>query len=169
MAISKISIRLKSAPSSRPAPARVSLDEKPQTAERRSLETDKFAKVPAIAVGYRMAPPKTKDAVVAAVTGELLHNGEASRLYQALVKEDQVAISVNGGVNWPFGTPLEYNGPTLMTSFIVTAPNKSEAEIAAAYDKAIAALAKTGPDPSELVRVKAKMRSDLYSELEVPI
>jgi predicted Zn-dependent peptidase len=86
-----------------------------------------------------------------------------------LVKEDQVAISVNGGVNWPLGTPLEYNGPTLMTSFIVTAPNKSEAEIAAAYDKAIAALAKTGPDSSELVRVKAKMRSDLYSELEVPI
>jgi len=154
---------------SRPAPAHASLDEKPQTAERRSVETDKLAKVPAIAIGYRMPPPKTKDAVVAAVTGELLHNGEASRLYQALVKEDQVAISVEGGVDWPLGTPLEYNGPTLMTSLILTPPNKSEAEIVAAYDNAIAALAKTGPDPSELARVKAKMRSDLYDELEVPI
>jgi hypothetical protein len=52
--------------------------------------------------------------VVAAVTGELLHNGKASRLYQELVKRRQVAISTKGGVNWPLGNPFEYNGPTLM-------------------------------------------------------
>ena len=58
-------------------------------APRRSKPTS-WRKVPALAVGYRMPPRDSHDAVVAAVVGELLHNGQASRLYQALVKEKQV-------------------------------------------------------------------------------
>ena len=46
-----------------------------------------------------------RDALVGAVLGELLHNGQASRLYQSLVKDKQVALSVSGGVNWPLGRP----------------------------------------------------------------
>ena len=97
----------------RATPPKPNLEEPPQTSERRLVQSDKLAKVPAMAVGYRMPPRNTHDAVVAAVTGELLHNGQASRLYQYLVKEKQKAISVDGGVNWPLGNPFEFNGPTL--------------------------------------------------------
>jgi zinc protease len=103
------------------------------------------------------------------VTGELLHNGEASRLYQLLVKEKQVAVSVDGGVNWPLGNPFEYKGPTLMTSFIVAPPGMKEADILAAYDQAVSALATNGPSAAELERIRAKMRSDWYDPLEIPI
>jgi zinc protease len=154
---------------SRPVPAKPNVDEKPQTAERRATQTDKLAKVPALAIGYRMPPRNSRDAVVAAVTGELLHNGQASRLYQALVKEKQKAVSVDGGVNWPLGTPFEYNGPTLMTSFIVAPPNANEEDLLGAFDAVIADLARKGPDAAELERIRAKMRSDWYAQLEIPI
>jgi zinc protease len=154
---------------SRPTPPRPSLEEPPQTAERKFTQTDKLAKVPAMAIGYRMPPRNSHDAIVGAVTGEILHNGKASRLYQYLVKDKQVAVSVDGGLNWPLGNPFEYNGPTLMTSFVVAPPNTSEAAILSAYDHVISELTEHGPDAAELARVQAKMRSDLYGELELPV
>ena len=148
---------------------KANVEEHPQTAERTSTQTDKLAKVPALAIGYRMPPRGSHEAVVGAVTGELLHNGEASRLYQYLVKQKQVAVSVDGGVNWPLGNPFEYKGPTLMTSFIVSPATVKEADILAAYDQAVASLATEGPSASDLQRIRAKMRSDLYDQLEIPI
>src|SRR5579872_3306497 len=154
---------------SRPTPARPKVDEPPQTAERRSTETDKLAKVPALAIGYRMPPPHSPDAITCAVTGELLHNGQASRLYQALVKDKQVALSVDGGVNWPLGTPFEFNGPVLMTSFIVYPPNLKEDQVLAAFDANIRDLIDKGPSQQDVDRVVTKMRSDWYGNLENPI
>jgi predicted Zn-dependent peptidase len=153
----------------RPMPPKAKTDESPQTAERSFTETDKLANVPALAIGYRMPARGTRDAIVGAVAGELLHNGQASRLYQALVKEKQNAVSVDGGVNWPLGNPFEYNGPTLMTSFIVAPPNMKEQDIVAAYDAVIEDLAEHGPSAADVERIRAKMRSDWYDQLEIPI
>ena len=154
---------------SRPTPPRPNVDESPQKAERRSSETDKLANVPALAIGYRMPSRHSPDALAAAVAGELLHNGDASLLYQSLVKQNQVALSVDGGVNWPLGTPFEYNGPTLMTSFIIYPPNVSSGKVLAAYDATIKDLADKGPTQQDLDRIVAKMQSDLYGNLEIPI
>lgn len=90
-------------------------------------------------------------------------------LYQALVKQKQVALSVDGGVNWPLGNPFEYNGPTLMTSFIVYPPNVSEDALVSAYNDVIKTLATNGPSIEDLSRISAKMRSDWYGQLEIPI
>jgi zinc protease len=153
----------------RQVPAKPDVTEPPQTAERRVQQDDKLAQVPAVAVGYRMPARSSNDAVIGAMVGELLHNGEASRLYQALVKEKKVALQVSGGVNWPWGNPFEYNGPTLMTSFIVYPPNVTEGDLMTAYDAAIADLAERGPTTAELERVSTKMRSDWYAQLEIPV
>ncbi len=153
----------------RSAPPAAKIDELPQKAERTAVQEDKLATVPALAIGYRMPARGTHDAVVAAVTGELLHNGQASRLYQYLVKEKQKAVSVDGGVNWPLGNPFEFNGPTLMTSFVVAPAGSEESAVVAAYDAAIADLTAHGPSNAELERIRAKMRSDWYGQLEIPI
>jgi zinc protease len=153
----------------RQVPARPDVSEPPQTAERRYKQDDELAQVPALAVGYRMPPRTSPDGVVGAMTGELLHNGEASRLYQALVKEEKVALQVSGGMNWPLGTPFEYDGPTLMTSFIIYPRNVTENDLLAGYDAVIANLANRGPAPAEVERVSTKMRSDWYAQLEIPI
>lgn len=153
----------------RTPPPKADTTEPPQKSERLFDQTDSLAKVPAIAIGYRMPARGTHDAIVAAVTGELLHNGQASRLYQALVKEKQAAVSVDGGVNWPLGNPFEYNGPTLMTSFVVAQPNMKEQTLLEAYDATIADVAEHGPTAADLERIRAKMRSDWYDQLEIPI
>ena len=143
--------------------------EKEQTAERHAVEEDKLAKLPAVAIGYRLPDRNSKDAVVAAVTGELLHNGDASLLYQHLVKEKQVAVSVDGGANWPLGNPFEYNGPTLMTTLLIDPAGTPAAKALAAYDEAIQELATRGPTAEQLARVQTKMRSDWYDQMEQPI
>ncbi|HEV2493363.1 MAG TPA: pitrilysin family protein [Terriglobia bacterium] len=153
----------------RPVPPRPDVSEPPQTAERRFIEDDKLARVPALVVGYRMPPRTSHDAVVGALVGELLHNGQASLLYQALVKEKKVALSVDGGLNWPLGNPFEYNGPTLMASFVVYPPNVTEDGVLAAYDGVIRGLAEHGASESELERIRTKMRSDWYDQLQIPI
>ncbi len=153
----------------RRVPAKPDVSEPPQTAERRFQQDDKLAQVPASAVGYRMPARTSPDAVVGAMTGELLHNGEASRLYQVLVKEKKVALQVSGGINWPLGTPFEYDGPTLMTSFIIYPRNVTENDLLTAYDAVIADLANHGPAREEVERVSTKMRSDWYGQLEIPI
>jgi zinc protease len=151
------------------APPQVKVDEPPQTAERRATQTDKLAHVPALAIGYRMPEHGSREAVVAAVTGEWLHNGQASLLYQRLVKEKQKAISVAGGVNWPLGNPFEFKGPTLMTSLIVAQSSTKEEELVSAYDAVVSELINKGPNEVELARINSKMRSDWYSILEIPI
>lgn len=155
--------------SSRQTPPRPNADEPAQKSERRATQTDKLAKVPALAIGYRMPSRHSPDALTGAVVGELLHNGQASDLYQGLVKQKQVAISVDGGVNWPLASPYEYNGPTLLTSFVVYPPAVKEEQLLSAYDGVIKDLIDKGPSPADLARVVAKMRSDWYGQLEIPI
>jgi predicted Zn-dependent peptidase len=155
--------------SRRQVPSKPDVSEAPQIAERRATQSDKFAAVPALAIGYRMPARKSHDAVVGAVVGELLHNGQASLLYQALVKEKQVALSVDGGANWPLGNPFEYDGPTLLTSFIVYPPKFKENDVVSAYDAVIAGLASKGPSRAEMDRIRTKMRSDWYGQLEIPV
>jgi zinc protease len=103
------------------------------------------------------------------VVGEILHNGQASRLYQALVKEKKVALSVDGGMNWPLGNAFEYDGPTLMTSLIMYPPTYKESDVLGAYDAVLADLASRGPTSQELERIRSKMRADWYGELEMPV
>jgi zinc protease len=140
-----------------------------QKAERQSTEYDPLIKLPAFAVGYRMPPHGSHDAIVAAVAGDLLHDGDASLLYRQLVKEKKVAVTVSGGLNWPLGNYYEYNGPTLMTSFIVSPPGTSMDAVLSAYDRAIAQLASGETTSAELQRVVNKMRSDLMDQLEPPL
>jgi len=116
-----------------------------------------------------MPERNSPDAIVGAVVGDLLNNGKASLLYQQLVKEDRDAVSVAGGVNWPLGSAFEYNGPTLMTVFIVSPMETKEEAVLGSVDRVIGGLASNGPSPAELVRITTKMRADMIDQLETPI
>jgi predicted Zn-dependent peptidase len=152
----------------RNTPLRPDVSELPQQAERKFTQEDRLARVPALAIGYRMPPRKSRDAIVGAVVGDILYGGKASRLYQSLVQNKKFAISVTGGMNWPFG-PLEYNGPTLMTGFIIYSNDVKESDVLSAYDAVIQNLASNPVSASELEDVVTKARADWYGELETPI
>jgi predicted Zn-dependent peptidase len=48
-------------------------------------------------------------------------------------------------------------------------PNLTQDKVIAAYDAAVKELADRGPSQEDIDRIVAKMRSDLYGNLEIPI
>lgn len=101
--------------------------------------------------------------------GNALLNGEASRLYQALVKGKELMLQIRGGVNFPNGSPWRTNAPTLLALFGLYKPATSASAVVAAIQEEIQKVARAGVAPAELTRVKTKMWSDFYSSLELPV
>lgn len=153
----------------RPAPPRPDVGEKANAKERTLTQTDPLAKVPAVAIGWKMPARGTKDDVPAAVLADLLVGGEASRLYLGLVKGRELLLGIEGGHNWPLDDAFSYEGPTLFTLFGLYKPDTTAKAVVAAVEAEIAAVAKGGVSAAELERTKTKMVSDLYGRLELPL
>ncbi len=153
----------------RPAPPKPDVSEKANTKERTLSQTDALANVPAVAIGWKMPARGTKDDIPAAVLGNLLAGGEASRLYQGLVKGRELLLGIEGGHNWPLDDAFTYEGPTLLSLFGLYKPDTTAKEVVAAIDAEIAAIAKGAVSAAELERTKTKMVSDLYGQLELPL
>ena len=153
----------------RPTPAKPDVAEKANTKERTLSQTDPLANVPAVAVGWKLPARGTKDDVPAAVLGHLLAGGEASRLYQGLVKGKELLVEIDGGLNWPLDDAFSYEGPTLLTLFGLYKPDTTAKAVVAAIDAEIASIAKGNVGPAELERTKTMMVSDLYGQLEMPL
>jgi zinc protease len=149
-----------------PAPPRPDVAEPLNTRERSLTETDQFARVPGIAVAWKMPLPGTKDYIPAAVLGDLLVGGDASRFYQGLVKGKELLLQVQGGLNWPLGTFLTNNGPSLLVIFGLYKPNTDAATTIGAMQSEVDKIAREGVPAAELQRTKTMMISDFYSEIE---
>ena len=83
----------------RPLPSRPDIREPPQTAEKTFSEGDKLARTPAVAFGYHLPERMTKDFFALSLLDPLLVSDESAKLYQALIKENQIASQVSGGFN----------------------------------------------------------------------
>jgi zinc protease len=139
------------------------------SAERTLAETDALARVPAVAVGYKVPMGIGKDYVALVVLGDVLLNGDASRLYQGLVKGKELMSQVQGGVNFPLDNAWRNGGPTLLSYFGLYKPGVDVKTVVDAAQAEIAKVASAGIAPPELARVKSKMRADFYSGIELPI
>ncbi len=97
----------------RPVPPPPDLHEPVPRDERRGRKIDRLAPMPATAVGYRLPDPIAEpgEFLATVVLSEVLAGGEASRLYQRLVKEDRLAADVGAAVG-AFGDPYEMRDPT---------------------------------------------------------
>jgi predicted Zn-dependent peptidase len=154
---------------SRPVPPGGDLGESLNPAERTLEQTDPLAKVPAIAVGWKVPTRTGPDYVPLVVLGDVLLNGDASRLYQGLVKGKELLLQVQGGLNFPFESPWRTNGPTLLGLFGLYKPTSSAKAVADAIQQEVQRIARAGVPAADLARVKTKMRSDFYSGIELPI
>jgi zinc protease len=154
---------------SRPVPPGADLSEGLNTAERTLEQTDALARVPAIALGFKVPSRTDKDYVPLVVLGDVLLNGEASRLYQGLVKGKELLLQVQGGLNFPFESPWRTKGPTMLGLFALYKPTTNAKAVADAVQTEVQKIATAGVPALDLARVKTKMRSDFYSEVELPI
>jgi predicted Zn-dependent peptidase len=154
---------------SRPVPPPSDFTEGLATKERRADQTDALAKIPGLALGWRMPACGTPDHVPAVLLTELLQGGDASRLYQALVKGKGLMVDLTGGINWPLSTPWSYRGPVLLTLFGTYKPGTRAEQILEVVDAEVARIAKEGVTAKELGRIKAHLTSQFFAGLEGPL
>jgi predicted Zn-dependent peptidase len=153
----------------RTSPARADIAEPMNAGERTLSQSDALARVPAVAVGYKVPMDIGKDYVALVVLGDVLLNGNASRLYQGLVKGKELMLQVQGGVNFPFESPWFNAGPTLFSYFGLYKPGTDVKAVVGAAQAEIEKLATSGIPATELARVKNKIRADFYAGIELPI
>jgi predicted Zn-dependent peptidase len=80
--------------------------EPPHSAERRKVIEDKNANVPAIFINYIVPNNLHEDIPALELLGNVLTGGEASRMHQRLVKEEEAAVVVFGGTDIRKGPSL---------------------------------------------------------------
>ena len=99
------------------APPVPDLSEPKQTAERRKTIEDAFAQTPRVDISFKIPPGNTADWYALDVLGDILGAGQASRLYQSLVKEKELAVNVFCGVD-------EHRGPSTFSIAVMARPGK---------------------------------------------
>ncbi len=148
----------------RPTPAAPDYAEGLNTREKRVVQGDALAQVPAIAAAWKMPARGSKDQAAMAVLGDVLAGGDASRFYQGLVKGRELALNVDS--LYGLTDAWTYDGPTLFTVFALYKPGATADALLAAMDEEIAKVAAEGVGDDELARVKTRMLADWYDGLE---
>jgi zinc protease len=148
----------------RETPPRPDVSEPLNTEEKRITQPDALAQVPAVAVAWKIAERGSEDQAPFAVLAEVLAGGDASRMYQGLVKGKEMALNID----FLFGLtgPFEYDGPTLMTLFALYKPNFTSEQLIDEMDALIAKIVADGVSDEELARVKTGMLSDWNNDME---
>ncbi|MBI3493795.1 MAG: insulinase family protein [Acidobacteria bacterium] len=150
----------------RPLPPRPDIKEPAQTAEKTFTESDKLARTPALAFGYHLPDRMTKDFFALSLLDPLLVSDESAKLYQALIKENQIASDVSGGFNYGLGNNFDYNGPMLYTFRVDYRPDLKGEDVLKVVDKVINAVQEHGITADELRQAKVNFRSSFLESLE---
>jgi zinc protease len=100
--------------SAKPIP-RLNASEPPQTQERVLHKSYSNTPLPAVVIGYKIPPRYSPDSYSIDLASNILAGGESSRLYQALVYKQQIAVQAAG-----FGIFSE--DPNLFWAYAIMAP-----------------------------------------------
>ncbi len=151
----------------RPKPKRPSFAEPALKAERRAQHHDAHAPIPAVAIGYRIPDPvKRLDKHLAnLLLAEVLSDGDASRLQRRLVQRDHLVTDIGAYIG-EFGDPFDERDPSTFTITAHYADADSLDAILAAIDEELARIATDGLADGELNRVRTRLVSVLFRELD---
>jgi len=110
--------------------------------------------------GYHRPDFRDPDDAVYSAISDILSNGRVSRLYRSLVRDEQVAVSVEGFSPFP-GSKY----PGLFCFFAVPAPGHTPDEMRAAIHKEIEKLKTADVSDEELAAFKTRARAGLLHGL----
>jgi zinc protease len=142
-----------------PAPKPVDLTAPPVDQERRAKIDDKLARVVRVDIAYRIPDISSADARALAVGGMVVGGGESSRLYQALVKDKEVAAQVFAGVNGRAG-------PSKFQISAMVRPGKTPEQVEGLISEEISRLVAQPVSDKELQKVRANIRRGAVSGRE---
>lgn len=144
-----------------PNPPPVITQEPVHTAERRVIAEEDAN--PVLLAGWQAPAERERDFAAMELLMDILGNGRTSRLYERLVKKEQIATQVGAGVGLP-GSKY----PNLAGAFIyVTADKDPLLAEQMAYEE-IKRLSDQGPTAEELAKVKTRYRANHIRALRRP-
>ena len=148
-------------------PERPDFGEPEPTAERRETHDDPHAPIPAVAIGYRVPDPVNNldEHLAHVLLTEVLTDGDASRLQRRLVHRDHLVTDITSYIG-EFGDPFDERDPSTMT---ITAhyPDRGSLDaVLRAVDEELARIADDGLEPGELDRVRTRLVSVIFRELD---
>lgn len=111
--------------------------------------------------GYHRPSLQDEDHVIYGIIDSLLVGGRTSRLYKALVDEQQIALDV-GSIN---GFPGD-KYPNLILLYGITAPGFTVDDVAVSIDEELDRLKREPVSVEELSRVKTQARASLLRSLD---
>jgi zinc protease len=134
----------------RSIPPTVGLDEEAHEGERRETMYDPLARLPEIDIAYHLPPGNTPENYAGRELAMILGQSESSRLYQHLVKDQQLASEVSVSAESRIGA----------SPFYISAnprPGVKVEDLERAVDLEIAAIVKDGVTPQELAKVQKQL------------
>ncbi len=138
---------------SQPLPPPVDVSEPEEVALQQETYYDKLAPAPAFVLGWKIPPRRTPIYYALSLAGDLLFEGDSSRLYQKLVKGDESVVSIQGGID-------ERRGPSALYIFALPKPGQDVAEIRRQIFDEISRLANEGPTLSEMEKLRNSLCND---------
>ena len=152
---------------SRPAPGVPDCSEPRPDKERRGVHHDPMAPMPALALSYRVPDPvaRFRDYRAAVILLEILTEGDASRLYKRLVKQDRICTHVQGNIG-VFGA-WEMRDPTTF-DLMAFHPGGTVEQVQTAIDEEIEKIS-SGIDASELNRARTGLISSYVRDVDSPL
>lgn len=142
-----------------PSPKRVVTLEPEQKGERR-VEIETRAQ-PAVYIGWHRPESKHPDDPALDAMADLLAGGRYARLYTRLIKQDQIASSVNASANFP-GSKY----PSLFFASATPVPEKTTQDCEKAIYEEIAKLAAEGPSEEEMEGLKRRAKARFLGGLD---
>jgi predicted Zn-dependent peptidase len=136
-----------------PAPPPVDVSEPEEVAARLEIYRDRFAQLPAIMLGWKVPPRRTPDFYALSLGSDLLLDGDSSRLYQRLVKDEESVVGIQGGTG-------ERRGPSTLYVFAIPKPGHTTAAIRATIHEEIERLGTEGPTPEEMEKLRNTLLND---------
>ena len=142
-----------------PAPPAVDMTEPVQKAERRVMLEDQLARLPRINIAFKAIKGNTPDFYALQVLSAALQGGQSSRLYQKLVREKQMATSVNGFID-------EKRGPGAFYITVTVRPGVKTEDVEALVYEEIERLKKEPIADWELSKAKNTTRRNFITNMQ---
>ncbi|MCA1618174.1 MAG: insulinase family protein [Acidobacteria bacterium] len=139
-------------PAQQPPPP-VDVSEPEGVASLGEVYRDPFAQLPAIVLGWKLPPRRTPDFYALSLGTDLLLDGDSSRLYQRLVKEEESVVAIQGGLG-------ERRGPSTLYIFAIPKPGHTTEAIRATIREEVERLGTEGPSAEEMEKLHNTLLND---------
>jgi len=139
-----------------PPPKHVDLAEPPMNGERRESMDDKLARLTRFQIGYKIPAATSPDSPALSALGTIFGGGESSRLYQRVVKEQEVCSTIVAG-------SAARMGPGLFQIICTLRPGKTPEQADTLITEEIAKLQAAPVTEREIKRVRINARRGAVS------